>query len=67
MVDGIRLENGKQAGRFFGQALRAFGQNVSVVNFDLNGQITHGVKVRLHPAARKPRFALICSKETAQE
>ncbi len=44
MVDLIRLENGKQAGGFFGQALRAFGQNVSVVNFDFNGQITHVVK-----------------------
>jgi len=67
MIDGIRSENGEQTGGFFGQLLRAFGQNASVVNFDLNGQITHGVKVRLHPAARKPRFALICSKETAQE
>ena len=56
-VDGIRLENGEQAGGFFGQALRAFGQNVSVVNFDFNGQITHDVKLRLHPPARKQRFA----------
>ena len=58
MVGGICFENGKQAGGFFRQALRAFGQNVSVVNFDFNGQITHVAKLRLHPPARKQRFSL---------
>jgi hypothetical protein len=49
----IRLQNGKQPGCFFGQALRALGLNVSVVNFDFNGPIIHAVKLRLLPPARK--------------
>jgi hypothetical protein len=52
-LDGIRLENGEQTGAFFGQALGAFGQNVSMVNFDFDGQITHGAKLRLPWLARK--------------
>jgi len=58
MVDGIRLENGKQAGCPLGQVFRTFGHNVSVVNFDFNGQITHRAKLRRHRSARKQRFAL---------
>jgi len=55
-VVGIRLEEGEQPGTFIGQALRAFGQNVSVIQFDFNGQVTHGVKLRRPRPARKPRF-----------
>jgi len=55
-VVGIRLEEGEQPGTFFGQALRAFGQNVSVIQFDFNRQITHDVKLRRPQPARKQRF-----------
>jgi len=58
VVDGIRFENGEQAGGPFRQAFRVFGQNVSVVNFDFNGPIAHGVKLRLHPPGCKERFPL---------
>jgi len=51
------VEDGEQAGRFLRQGLRAFGRNVSVVNFNFNGQITHGTKLRFRPAARKRGFA----------
>jgi hypothetical protein len=49
-------ENGEQAGRFFRQGFRAFGGNMAVVNFNFNGQIAHGRKLRFPPAARKRRF-----------
>ena len=50
---GICLEDREQTGAFFGQALGTFGQNVSVIQFDFNGQITHGVKLRPARLARK--------------
>ena len=52
------VDDGEQAGGFFGQALRTFRDDVSVVKFDFNGQITHGVKLRRCPDARKRRFAI---------
>jgi len=53
VVDGLRMENSKQAGGSFGQSLGAFGLNVSVVNFDFDSQITHGMKLRLYERGRK--------------
>ena len=48
-----RRENGEQAGGFFGQALGAFGENVSMVNLNFNRQITHAVKLRRQAVCRK--------------
>ena len=62
-TDGAQLrqrrgrQDGEQAGGFFGQAFRAFRQNVSVVNFDFKGQKTNGPKLCPQPAARKRRCA----------
>ena len=53
LTDAIRLQNSKQTEAFFGETLRVFGQNMPVVNFDFNGQITHATKLRRPPPACK--------------
>ena len=42
-----RIQNGEQAGRFLRQGFRALWRNPPMVNFNFNGQIAHGPKLRL--------------------